>query len=106
MPETKHQTARRLPVGTWFVWPTPTLPQRGSVFRMRVYRVNAGGRVSKPVFESVAMSDDSAAFQACAEIARLLNEQRADEREAWRFIEEKEEHAAAMGIDVSMWRSV
>lgn len=86
--ETKAQRARRLPVGTWFVWPD-TLPRRHRYYQPRVYRALDGGTASAPVYvdfgfwtHAGGVNCPQAAYDRANDVAQSLNGRNADERAA------------------------
>jgi hypothetical protein len=90
--ETKTERARRLPVGTWFVWPD-TLPRRHKYYQPRVYRALGGGSASKPVYEEFGMWEHKsgllapqAAYDRAIEVAGILNGRNADEHAATAYV--------------------
>lgn len=92
--ETKAERSRRLPVGTWFVWPD-TLPRRHEYYQPRVYRALGDGKASKPVYEEFGVwshksgpNSPQSAYDRADEVARILNGRNADERAASKFVKE------------------
>lgn len=91
--ESKRARARRLPVGTWFVYPD-VLPRRYKYYQPRIYRARADGEVSPAMYEDLGfwehtggVNSPQAAHDRLDEIARTLNAMRADEAAATTFLD-------------------
>lgn len=95
MYETKTDRSRRLPNGTWFVWPD-TLPRRYTYYQPRVYRALGDGKTSEPVYADIGVWDHTdgihspaAAYGRCNEVAQQLNARNASETAAKAYVQKQ-----------------
>jgi hypothetical protein len=103
--ETKKQRARRLSIGTWFVYPD-ILPRKYTYYQPRVYRALADGGVSEAVYADFGVWEQQsgpntpqAAYERATVIAQDLNARNADEQAAIKHVAwlKRQRVAAAMG---------
>lgn len=94
MYETRSEVAKRLPIGTWFVWPG-TVPRAHKYYRPRLYRVLDNHKPSSAMHEDfglweiIGASGAHAAYERIDMLARTLNAMCADEQVAKKYIQKQ-----------------
>lgn len=98
--ETKAQRARRLAVGTWFVYPD-VLPKQYKYYQPRVYRVLDNHQTAKSDFEDIGLwnvdggaQSSQAAYERASELVATLNSINADMEAANKYIRAQRKESA------------